>query len=58
MKRTQTRESIVLEDAEFSALEKLAARTKSLSTTRHTAGKPSWRVLIRRIARGEVKIAG
>lgn len=46
-----TRQSLKLQDTDWAALEKLAAQTKSLYS-----GRPSWRRLILRIARGQVKI--
>lgn len=46
-----TRQSLKLQDADWQALEKLAKQTKSLYS-----GQPSWRRLILRIARGELKI--
>ncbi len=45
------RESLELQEADWAALEKLAALTGSLYS-----GKPSWRRLVKRIARGEIAV--
>jgi hypothetical protein len=50
------RHSIVLPDSEVKSLTRLAQITRSVSKTGETNGKPSWRVLIRNIGKGVVKI--
>jgi len=56
MKNQLPRESIELTAAEWLALEQLAADTKSLAARGPKAKQPSWRILIKRIANGEIKL--
>jgi hypothetical protein len=50
------RQSLELTPAEWEALEKLANETQSHSARGPTAKQPSWRILIKRIANGELQI--
>lgn len=55
MTEKQIRQSIALSSADWRELQRLAAQTNSRAT--RSAGKlPSWRVLLMRIARGEIKL--
>lgn len=56
MKSDNLRESLELTDNEWQALEVLADLTKSTSRRGRSAGQPSWRILIKRIASGEIKL--
>lgn len=56
MKSVNPRESLELTDNEWQALEILADLTNSTSKRGRSAGQPSWRILIKRIASGEIKL--
>lgn len=51
-------ETIRLSAEESKALLAIASRTGSLSRHGATAGKPSWRVLLKDLASGRVKVKG
>lgn len=55
-KHGEARESLTLPPDVFEALDKLAIETNSLAKAGPNAGSPSWRALIRRLARGEFKL--
>lgn len=50
------RQSIKLQVVLWEKLENLAIQTNSISLRGSKTGKPSWRVLIRRIANGELEV--
>lgn len=56
MKSVNLRESLELSENEWQALEILADITQSLSTRGRYPNQPSWRILIKRIANGEIKL--
>jgi hypothetical protein len=48
------RRSLVLTEAQWAAIERIAAATRSLATTGTHTGRAAWRALVRRIADGDV----
>jgi len=56
MKKEFSRRSLELTAAQWDALDAIAASTESLAPSGPTAGKPSWRSLIKRIADKDLTI--
>jgi hypothetical protein len=56
MPSEHTRRSLTLSPDEWATLERLAAETGSEAQRGPTPGEPSWRTLVKRIAKGELKI--
>lgn len=53
---TQQRRSLPLQSHEWQRLEELAVETGSVATRGRTAGEPSWRNLVKRIANGSLML--
>lgn len=56
MQQAFIRQSLKLTPVQWDALKRLAAETGSVAPTGPSAGQPSWRTLIKRIADGEIKL--
>lgn len=56
MRKDFQRRSLELTPAEWQALERLAAEHDTTAPTGATAGKPSWRSLIKAIANGAITL--
>lgn len=54
--KTWERRSLQLTPDEWTALERIAAETASAAPAGPTAGQPSWRTLIKRIADGDLDV--
>lgn len=56
MARKQERRSLPLSVGEWEQLEKLADRFRTLAPTGTSAGSPSWRSMIKAIAKGDLLV--